>query len=308
MTRYFAIFLLALGGAIAQEPPPRTSGTADTNKTEVRKAIAVTPAASAVPEVRRAIPVTATNGAENPIRRAVAVTAPTTAAETSSPGFTPQSTVRIQESNQHGTRAQMPVTVQSNQSPTPAASPFPNTKQKQSESIESPGHLPESTSAETVKMFAWGAVGFVALLTITMLTLCHCRGTFMFLHKWDIALSLLCPIILILALFAATGTERIWIILSCAFLAAAILGSLATGWRTTGSIFLSLLILIPKIIVILVLVLLGVMSASLTIAATQLLRDKKFSEAARSAGLAAGSFAGCVYLRGLIERITIDNG
>lgn len=112
---------------------------------------------------------------------------------------------------------------------------------------------------------------------------------------------------LLFTLFKTAEVDRIWPVLSALVLAAVIIGSLLTGWKVTGSIVLSLLIFIPKIVVIAIALVLGAFSVIYTVSAAQLFKEGKTKEAVRSAGMGMGTGMGFLYFKNLIGKLTRDS-
>jgi hypothetical protein len=129
----------------------------------------------------------------------------------------------------------------------------------------------------------------------------------MFLNNWDVALSVMIPV-MIFTLFKTAEAGRIWPILSALFLAAAIIGSLFTGWKVTGSIVLALLLFIPKIVIITIAIGFGALAVIYAGAAAQFFKEGKTKEAARSAGIGAATGMGFLYFKNLIGKLTRDAG
>ncbi len=303
--RYFlAVSLLALASASAQESGARSTTAANTEP-EVRRATAANPPGPGEPEVRRAVPVDATGTAGIQVRRAVAVSPIATPAVVNSTEPTPQATPRTTQR----VPTESPGSVYSNASP--ATSPNTILGRSAEGGAETSGQAPQHKPTDTVVAVAWGVVFVIALFTTIMLAICLKKGIFIFLNKWDIALSLMMPVILILALVATTKRDQFWVLLFWAIFAAAIIGSLFTGWKSTGSVFLALLLFIPKIIVIYAGIIFAALSALFAVSAAQFLSMKEKEGrkyAVLAAGLSAGSGMGSYKIKNLINRLTRDEG
>jgi len=288
MRSAFAVLLITLGSAIAQEAPPRATAATNTE-----------------PEVRRAVPVEAPGTSEIPVRRAVAVSPAATPAVAKSAASAPQATPHIPPVSQQRATTEIPGSVYSN--PSPATSPNTISDRPAEGRAETSGQVPQHKPTDTVVAVACGVVLFIALFTTIMLAICLKKGIFLFLNKWDIALSLMMPVILILELVATTKRDQFWVLLFWAIFAAAIIGSLFTGWKSTGSIVLALLLFIPKIIVIYAGIIFAALSALFAVSAAQFLSMKEKEGrkyAVLAAGLSAGSGMGSYKIKNLIDRLT----
>jgi len=303
--RYFlAVSLLALASASAQESGARSTAPAN-SEPEVRRATAVNPSVSDEPEVRRAVPVNATSTDEIQVRRAVAVSpiAPPAGANSAVPA--PQATPRIPSGTTQRAPTESPDSVYSNPSPATSPNTLPNRSEEGVAATSGQAHQHKPT--DTVVAVAWGVVFVIALFTTIMLAICLKKEIFIFLNKWDIALSLMMPVILILALVATTKRDQFSPFLIWAILVAAIIGSLFTGSKSTGSIVLALLLFIPKIIVIYAGIIFAVLSALFAMSAAQFLSMKEKEGrkyAVLAAGLSAGSGMGSYKIKNLIDRLT----
>jgi len=303
--RYFlAVSLLALASASAQESGARSTTAANTEP-EVRRATAANPVGPDEPEVRRAVPVDAPGTAGIQVRRAVAVSPIATPAVANSTEPTPQATPRIPTGTTQRAPTESPGSVYSNASPATSPNTIPGRSAEAGG--DTSGQAPQQKPTDTVVAVAWGVVFVTALFTTIMLAICLKKGIFIFLNKWDIALSLMMPVILILALVATTKRDQIWVLLFWAIFAAAIIGSLFTGWKSTGSIVLALLLFIPKIIVIYAGIIFAALSALFAVSAAQFLSMKEKEGrkyAVLAAGLSAGSGMGSYKIKNLIDRLT----
>jgi len=301
MKYFLTVSLLALTSAIAQEPGK--PATAANSEPEIRRATAAYPGPDE-PEVRRAIPANPTDPEEIPIRRAVAVSPAATPAAANSAANASQTNSRIPTEVQQ--RAQTEISDRPYSTPSPTISHSANSLQLQNEGIQAEGQSPEHQPADSVAAVGWIVAFVISLFTAIMLAICLKKDIFLFLNKWDIALSLMTPIILIFSLLAAVDGDLILRLLIFSIVATAILGGLFTGWKTTGSVALSLLLFIPKMIVIYATIVFGVLSALLATSAAQLFKDGKTSDAAKSAALAAGAGVGAMKMKTLIDRLTRD--
>ena len=304
MRSAIAVLLITLGSAIAQEAPPRATAATNTEP-EVRRATAANPAGPNEPEVRRAVPVDATGTAGIQVRRAVAVSPVATPAVANSAAPASQPTPRIQTGTTQRAPTESPRSVYSNASPATSPNTIPGRPAEGG--AERSGQALQHKPTDTVVAVAWGVVFVIALFTTIMLAICLKKGIFIFLNKWDIALSLMMPVILILELVATTKRDQFWVLLFWAIFAAAIIGSLFTGWKSTGSIVLALLLFIPKIIVIYASIIFAALSALFAVSAAQFLSMKEKEGrkyAVLAAGLSAGSGMGSYKIKNLIDRLT----
>jgi|GEM_PF-4281815 len=306
--RYFlAVPLLVLASAVAQEPGVRPTAAANSDP-EVRRATAANPAGPDEPEIRRAVPVDAPGTSEIQVRRAVAVSPVATPAAANSAAPAPQATPPIPTGTTQRALTEIFGSVYSN--PSPATSPNTIPGRPAEGGGDTSRQAPQHKPTDTVVAVAWGVVFVIALFTTIMLAICLKKGIFIFLNKWDIALSLMMPIILILALVATTKRDQFWVLLFWAIFAAAIIGSLFTGWKSTGSIVLALLLFIPKIIVIYAGIIFAALSALFAVSAAQFLSMKEKEGrkyAVLAAGLSAGSGMGSYKIKNLIDRLTLDD-
>jgi hypothetical protein len=136
-----------------------------------------------------------------------------------------------------------------------------------------------------------------------MIAVCARKEIFIFLNQWDIGLSALVAVSLVLAITASTDAgKRFPPALVALFIACSIL-SLYTGWRATGSLILSLLLFLPKMLIISTLVILGTLSVLFSIGAALMLHGKKHQDAGKAAAYAAGTGAGSYYLRKLVFQL-----
>ena len=304
MRHFVVISLLAFAGAVAQEPGARSPAGANFEP-EVRRATAANPEE---PEVRRAVPVEEPGTSEIPVRRAVAVSPIATPAAANSGTPAPQAPPRIPSDAAQQAPTGTAGSAYSNSSP--ATSPNTIPVRSPDEGAESSKQSSQHAPTDTVVAVAWGVVLFIALFTAIMLSICLKKGIFLFLNKWDIALSLVMRFMLIPLVGAVADSGSILPrLLFLAIALAAIGGSLFTGWKSTGGILLALLLFIPKILVIYTAIVLGILSVLFAMFAAQCLRMKEKEAkgyAAVSAGMAAGTGFGAIKIKKLIDRLTHD--